>query len=146
MQEVNLFIHAETKGIKASDGAAGYLFEAQTPKGPATMGRVYRIENSTSNAAELAALLDALKRLRRPCSVRVYTESTYISSAIDNGWLEDWAENGWKTRRGKNVANSAMWEKLRGELEVHKLTFTKAEGEYGSWLKCEVERKVRTHV
>ena len=60
MQEVKIFIQAEIKGIKTSDGAAGYLLEAQTPKGPATMGRIYHIDNATSNAAELAALLDAL--------------------------------------------------------------------------------------
>lgn len=146
MQEVKIFIQAEIKGIKASDGAAGYLLEAQTPKGPATMGRIYRIENATSHAAELDALVEALKRLREPCDVKVYTDSTYISAAIENGWLDEWAVNGWKTRKAKNVANRELWEALRELLKIHTVIFTRAEGEYSSWLKCEVERKERTHV
>ena len=146
MQEVKIFMQTGIKSIRPADGAAGYLLEAQTEKGPATLSKIYTIRNTTAHAAELSVLIEAVKRLREPCSLTIFTDSTYIAAAVENGWLEEWAANDWKTSKGKNVANRELWEELRELLKIHTVTFTQAEGEYSSWLKCEVERKERTHV
>ena len=146
MQEVNIFIQTGIKSIRPADGAAGYLLEAQTEKGPATLSRIYTIKDATVHAAELSVLIEAVKRIKEPCSLTVFTDSTYIAAAVENGWLEGWAANDWKTSRGKNVANRELWEELRKLLRTHTATFTREPGEYSSWLKCEVERKERIYV
>ncbi len=65
--------------------------------------------HTTNNRMELRAVIEGLKLLKRPCSVRVVTDSSYVAKAI-NEWLE-----GWKRREFKKVKNPDLW---REYLEV----------------------------
>lgn len=86
MQEVKIFIQTGIKSIRPADGAAGYLLEAQTKKGPATLSRIYTIKDATVHAAELSVLIEAVKRIKEPCSLIIFTESTYIALTADSGY------------------------------------------------------------
>ena len=72
MQEVKIFMQTGIKSIRPADGAAGYLLEAQTEKGPATLSKIYTIRNTTAHGAELSVLIEAVKRLREPCSLTIF--------------------------------------------------------------------------
>lgn len=82
MQHVNIITQSGIKTVKPKNGAVGYVLETQTSKGPATLSRVFTVSGQTMNASELTALIEALKRLREPCALTIYTESTYIAGAI----------------------------------------------------------------
>lgn len=75
---------------------------------------------TTNNRMELMAAIEALKALKRRCTVNLYTDSQYVKGGI-TGWIEGWKRNGWKTAAKKPVKNVELWEALeeaRGRHDV----------------------------
>ena len=66
---------------------------------------------ATNNQMELKAVIEGLKRLKEPCSVRVVTDSSYVANAI-NEWLKNWIKKDFK-----GVKNKELWEEF---IEVSK--------------------------
>jgi len=91
--------------------------------------------STTNNRMELVSVITALEALREPCEVELYTDSQYVSNAINLGWLESWKKRGWK-RKGGEVKNPDLWLKLVPLLETHKVRFIwvkgHAENEYNN--------------
>jgi ribonuclease HI len=52
--------------------------------------------DTTNNRMELTAAIEALKTLKRPCAVDLYTDSTYVRSGITE-WLDGWKRKNWRT-------------------------------------------------
>ena len=46
-------------------------------------------ENTTNNRMEALAVINGLKALKKPSTVTVYTDSTYIQKGMTQ-WLEGW--------------------------------------------------------
>lgn len=53
-------------------------------------------ENDTKNALALKIATAALKILIKPCDVELQLDNEYIKSCVNNGWLEEWQQRGWK--------------------------------------------------
>ncbi|HIL88637.1 MAG TPA: ribonuclease HI [Deltaproteobacteria bacterium] len=68
--------------------------------------------DSTNNRMELNAAIRALEALKQPCRVDLYTDSTYLKNAFEQGWLANWQRKRWKTKGGKSVANQDLWKAL----------------------------------
>jgi ribonuclease HI len=83
--------------------------------------------STTNNRMELISVISALKALKEPCKVNLYTDSQYVSNAINLGWLESWQKKGWK-RKGGEVKNPDLWTALVPLLEQHDVTFTWVKG------------------
>lgn len=88
-------------------------------------------EDTTNNRMELRGLLEGLKTLKRPCQVRVITDSQYLRKAFTDGWILKWQRNGWKTAGGDPVKNKDLWEELIGQAKTHALTFVWVRGHTG---------------
>ncbi len=56
---------------------------------------------TTNNRMELSAAIEALKALKEPCKVDLYSDSSYLVNAINEGWLKRWTANNWKTAAKK---------------------------------------------
>ena len=84
-------------------------------------------EMTTNNRMELIAVISALEALNKPCIVDLYTDSQYVSNAINLGWLESWQKKDWK-RKGGEVKNLDLWVKLVSLLEKHKVNFIWVKG------------------
>lgn len=84
--------------------------------------------NTTNNRMELTAAIEALRLLKRPCFVDLYTDSAYLCNAFALGWLERWQKNGWKTAGKKEVENRDLWETLLSLCIVHNVRFHKVKG------------------
>ena len=74
--------------------------------------------DSTNNRMELNAAIRALEALKQPCRVDLYTDSTYLKNAFEQGWLANWQRKRWKTKGGKSVANQDLWKALL-KLDCH---------------------------
>jgi len=80
--------------------------------------------DTTVNAMELTAVIEALKALKQAgASVQVFSDSNYVVRGV-NEWLADWIKRGWKNARGEQVANLALWQQLQRLIEHHTVTFT----------------------
>ncbi len=83
---------------------------------------------TTNNRMELTAALEALRHLRKPCRVRLHTDSAYLANAFNQNWLRGWQRNGWKTSGKKPVENRDLWEALLVENDRHRITWIKVKG------------------
>ena len=80
--------------------------------------------DTTVNAMELTAVIEALKALKQAgSSVQLFADSNYVVRGV-NEWLSDWLKRGWKNARGEQVANLDLWQQLKTLLEQHKITLT----------------------
>ncbi|MBR2604202.1 MAG: ribonuclease HI [Clostridia bacterium] len=84
--------------------------------------------NTTNNRMEITAALEALKLLKEPCRVDLYTDSAYLCNALEKKWLDTWSKNGWKTASKSNVENQDLWKELIVELDRHDVQFHKVKG------------------
>ena len=55
---------------------------------------------TTNNRMELTAVIEALKALKAPCDITLYTDSRYVMDGVTS-WLANWKSNGWKTANKK---------------------------------------------
>lgn len=67
--------------------------------------------DTTNNRMELMAAIQALKLLREPCTVELYTDSTYLQKGITE-WLPNWKKRNWKKADNKAVKNADLWQTL----------------------------------
>ena len=84
--------------------------------------------DTTNNRMEITAALEALKLLKEPCQVDLYTDSAYLCNALEKRWLETWSKNGWKTASKSNVENQDLWKELLNQLQRHDVQFHKVKG------------------
>ncbi|MCG6873994.1 MAG: ribonuclease HI [Betaproteobacteria bacterium] len=85
---------------------------------------------TTNNRMELAAVINALASLKRPCTVEIYTDSQYVRNGITE-WLAQWRRRGWKTADGKPVKNLDLWHDLEREAGRHKVRWHWVRGHAG---------------
>ena len=78
---------------------------------------------TTNNRMELMGVIMALKALKRPCTVHLYTDSQYVVNAIEKGWAKKWRSNGWMRNKKDKAMNPDLWQELLELLEVHQVTF-----------------------
>jgi ribonuclease HI len=76
-----------------------------------------REDESTNNRMELTAAIRALRSLKEPSSVTIYTDSQYLQKGIGE-WLSGWIRKNWRTTSGK-VANRDLWEELIAAEKPH---------------------------
>jgi ribonuclease HI len=67
---------------------------------------------TTNNRMELTAAIEGFRAIKRPCRVRVVTDSQYLKNAFTAGWLQAWQANGWRTADKKPVKNKDLWQAL----------------------------------
>ena len=85
-------------------------------------------KDTTNNIMEITAVLEALKCLKEPCEVEVYSDSAYVVNAFNQGWIENWKKNNWRNAQKDPVKNKELWEELDNLTTIHKVTFIKVKG------------------
>ena len=82
---------------------------------------------TTNNRMELFSVISALEALREPCEVELFSDSQYVTNAINLGWLDSWRRRGWK-HRGGDIKNPDLWQRLDPLLDKHSVTMTWVKG------------------
>ena len=85
-------------------------------------------KDTTNNVMELTAVIEALKLLKRPCKVDLYSDSAYVVNAFLQGWIYNWVKKGWKTSGKEPVKNKEIWQELYDLTKIHKVNFIKIKG------------------
>ena len=79
---------------------------------------------------ELMAAIAALESLKRPCRVRLHTDSMYLKDGITR-WIHNWKAKGWRTADKKPVKNVDLWQRLDAALAGHEIEFLWVRGHAG---------------
>jgi ribonuclease HI len=66
---------------------------------------------TTNNRMELTAVIKAFEALRKPCRVKVTTDSNYVVRGITS-WIFKWLKNNWRTSQKEQVINQDLWKRL----------------------------------
>ena len=85
-------------------------------------------ELTTNNRMELLAVIDALETLKKPCDIRLFSDSKYVIDAINQKWLDSWQEKNWKLNTKNPVKNIDLWKKLIEVMKPHKIEFIWVKG------------------
>ncbi|WP_457572927.1 ribonuclease HI [Desulfolithobacter sp.] len=85
---------------------------------------------ATNNRMELTAAIMALEALRRPCQVRITTDSQYVLKGITE-WLPNWKRRNWKTADKKPVKNVDLWQRLDEAIQTHQVEWIWVRGHNG---------------
>ncbi len=85
-------------------------------------------KQTTNNRMELMAVICALKALKKPCKVNLYSDSAYVVNAFNQNWIIGWQRNGWKNSAKVPVANIDLWQELLSLTNTHVVSFIKVKG------------------
>ncbi|QEW06778.1 MULTISPECIES: ribonuclease HI [Nitrincola] len=86
--------------------------------------------DTTNNRMEMTAAVEALKCLKRPCQIRLTTDSQYLRKGITE-WLKGWKKNGWKTAAKQPVKNADLWKALDEQVARHQVEWCWVKGHSG---------------
>ena len=78
---------------------------------------------TTNNRMELTGVISALRALKEPCQVALYTDSKYVCDAVVQRWVYGWKAKGWIKSDKKPALNVDLWEQLLPLLEYHNVTW-----------------------
>lgn len=76
------------------------------------------------------AVIAALEQLKLPCTVDLYSDSTYVLKGISE-WLPGWKARGWKTADKKPVKNVEYWQRLENAAGSHSIKWHWVKGHNG---------------
>lgn len=86
--------------------------------------------DTTNNRMELMAVIRALEVLKRPCRVRLHTDSVYVMKGITE-WITQWKQRNWKTAAKKPVKNVDLWRRLEEAVARHEVDWRWVKGHSG---------------
>ncbi|TDN88135.1 ribonuclease HI [Salegentibacter sp. 24] len=113
-------VHIYTDGAaRGNPGPGGYGIVMEW------VGKAYRKEfakgfkYTTNNRMELLAVIDALKKLKKPgVSAIVFTDSKYVADAVNKKWVFGWEKKNFKDRK-----NTDLWIEFLKEFRKHNVSF-----------------------
>lgn len=86
--------------------------------------------DTTNNRMELLAAIQSLEALKRPCRIRLVTDSQYVRNGITQ-WMAKWKRNNWRTANRTPVKNSDLWERLDAAASRHDIEWVWVRGHAG---------------
>jgi ribonuclease HI len=125
MSEVVVYTDGACRG-NPGPGGWGVLLKAGDRERELSGGEL----DTTNNRMELTAAIEALRALRRPCLVALYTDSEYLRKGITE-WLPRWRQRGWRTASRKPVKNADLWRMLDELAAEHRIDWHWVKGHSG---------------
>ncbi len=83
---------------------------------------------TTNNRMEMTAVIEALKALKRPCRVKIHSDSALIVNTFRQNWIEGWKRRGWRKANKKPVQNQDLWKEMLKVMKPHEVIWTKVKG------------------
>jgi len=87
-------------------------------------------ELTTNNRMELLGVICGLEALKRPCRVRITTDSDYVVKGMTK-WIDTWIRKNWMNAQKKNVLNRDLWERLLRASQPHEVEWVWIKGHNG---------------
>jgi ribonuclease HI len=88
------------------------------------------VADTTNNQMELMAAIQGLEALKRPCKVRLVTDSNYVCQGITQ-WMKGWKAKNWQNSAKKPVKNKALWQRLDKAAAPHEIDWQWVKGHSG---------------
>ncbi|MDD6174579.1 MAG: ribonuclease HI [Firmicutes bacterium] len=126
MKKIEIFTDGACSG-NPGPGGYGAILRYGTYEKEISQG----FAETTNNRMELMAAIEALKLLKEPCKITLYTDSQYLVNGINKGWAKKWKANGWMRNKHEKALNPELWDQLLTLCEPHQITFVWLKGHAG---------------
>lgn len=122
MEPINLYTDGASRG---NPGPGGYGVVLVC--GPHRKELSGGFSCTTNNRMELLAVIVGLEAIKRPnAQVNIYSDSSYVVKAINEGWLSNWLKKGLHKQK-----NADLWERFLRISSKHQLRFFWIKGHAG---------------
>ena len=122
MQPINLYTDGSSRG-NPGPGGYGIVLTCGTHRKELSGG----FSCTTNNRMELLAVIVGLEAIKRPnAQVNIYSDSSYVVKAINEGWLKNWVVKGLHKQK-----NADLWERYLRIAPKHQLRFFWIKGHAG---------------
>lgn len=119
MGEIVIYTDGAARG---NPGPGGFGVVMLYGKHRKELSEGYRL--TTNNRMELLAVIRGLETLKRPdLKVKIYTDSRYVSDAVNQGWVFKW-----ETNRFKKKKNADLWQQFLAVYRKYNITFIWVKG------------------
>jgi ribonuclease HI len=88
----------------------------------------------------MRAVIEGLKALKKPCHVKIHSDSALIINSFTKGWIENWQKKGWIKADKKPVENRDLWEEMLEAMSPHSVKWIKVKGHSNNKLNNRVDR------
>lgn len=126
MKQVEIFTDGACKG-NPGPGGWGSILRYKGVEKEISGGE----PDTTNNRMELTAVIEALRLLKEPCKVELYTDSQYIANALTQGWAKKWKANGWMRNKKEKALNPELWDELLSLCDTHDINVNWVKGHAG---------------
>ena len=86
---------------------------------------------TTNNRMEITAAIVALENIPAGAVATLYSDSSYVVQAVEQGWARNWKARGWKRPDKQKALNPDLWEKLLRLLDAREVKFVWVRGHAG---------------
>ena len=87
--------------------------------------------HTTNNRMEMMAVIEAIRAIKKPCLLKIHSDSALIINAMTKGWIESWQAKRWKKADKKPVENQDLWLELLEVIGTHQVEWIKVKGHSG---------------
>lgn len=120
--QVNLYTDGSALG-NPGPGGYGVILESGVHYKELSQG----FPNTTNNRMELLAVIVGLEALKKTgTNVTVFSDSTYVVKAVEEGWLANWERTGFKNKK-----NVDLWQRYLQVAKRHHVRFVWIKGHAG---------------
>jgi ribonuclease HI len=121
-KKITIFTDGAARG---NPGPGGYGVVLQTDRHKKEISEGYKL--TTNNRMELLAVIVGLEALRfKDSEVVIYTDSKYISDAVNKGWVLEWERKAFRKKK-----NADLWKRFLKVYRQHDVTIKWVEGHSG---------------
>jgi ribonuclease HI len=128
MKKITIYTDGACRGNGKENALGGYgivLIDYENKKKKEVK---YARRGVTNNIMELGSVIEALKILKEPCEVQIYSDSKYVVDAFNQKWIFGWRRNNWKKSDKSPVKNQELWQELWHLTQKHDCTFNWVKG------------------
>ena len=125
MKTVIIYTDGACRGNPGPGGWGALIKYGETTK------EIYGADvSTTNNKMELTAAIKALKEIKEPSEIIIYTDSKYVLQGIEE-WIHNWKKRGWLGANKKPVKNEELWKELDELREKHTIKWNWVKGHSG---------------
>ena len=141
-ETADIYISISRKSPRPGKGMYISVLEAVGSSGKAgTLTLRKKIDNITPHQLELHAIVDSLKRFRRPCTVNIHSDHGWFETIRKQGWFDSWQQAGWIVK-GHTAAGADLYQEIYMLETVCNMEIGEIDKELGSytiWLDSELK-------
>ena len=145
-KQVNLYTDGAASG---NPGPGGYGLISEWEGTPHKKTHSQGFIHTTNNRMELRAVIKGLQMLKKsPIDVVVYTDSKYVSEAVNKKWVLGWEKKGFKNKK-----NADLWVKFLEVFRKHNVRIKWIKGhnqhpqnEYCDKMAVKASKQTESHI